>query len=70
MLRTEAEDLLAPLIKALEGERELLRTVWPHAKALLADDKLQRLTQIGTSLGAGLPLPLIPAKAGIQNFAG
>lgn len=49
-LRADAEASLAPLLVKLEAEREVLRTVWPHAKVLLPADTLRRLAEWGAAL--------------------
>lgn len=53
-LRAKAETGLAPIIAALEAERDILRTVWPHAKALKAGSVVDALTAWGTALGAAI----------------
>lgn len=53
-LREDAEGRLAPLIAQLEAERDVLRTVWPHAKALLAEASLAELRAWGTALATAI----------------
>lgn len=53
-LREDAEARLAPLIAELQAERDVLRTVWPHAKALLADTELAELRAWGTALATAI----------------
>lgn len=51
-LRAEAEARLAPLVASLEKEREVLRTVWPHAVALLPHEAQPALKDWGLALSA------------------
>ncbi|WP_083269625.1 hypothetical protein [Bosea vaviloviae] len=53
-LRVDAEANLSPIVAKLEAEREVLRTVWPHAKAMLPPDSLPVLTAWGTALGKAI----------------
>jgi hypothetical protein len=53
-LRADAEARLAPIVAHLEAEREVLRTVWPHAKALLAPESMPALAEWGAALGAAI----------------
>lgn len=53
-LRDDAEAHIAPIVAKLEGEREVLRTVWPHAKALLAAESLTVLANWGAALGTAI----------------
>lgn len=53
-LRDDAEARLAPMIAGLEAERDVLRTVWPHAKALLFEAALSDLGAWGAALTAAI----------------
>ena len=54
VLRADAEAQLAPIITQLETERDVLRTVWPHAKALLVTETLSTLAEWGAALNAAI----------------
>lgn len=53
-LRDEAEARLVPLTAKLEAEREVLRTVWPHAKGLLSEAALSDLGNWGAALTSAI----------------
>lgn len=69
-LREDAEGRLAPLIANLETERDVLRTVWPHAKALLAEAALADLRVWGTSLATAIEAfkTFLPLEQTIQSL--
>ncbi len=53
-LRADAEGQLAPIMAELDAEREVLRTVWPHAKALLPSESLSAFAEWGAALGTAI----------------
>ncbi len=71
-LRTAAEASLAPIINRLDAEREILRTVWPHAKALLDPTILPALADWGNALGAaiGALRAFLPLEATVAALEG